>query len=230
MMTDVTLTVHSAPHPELNYVVTQAGQTLDIPADWACLKPGDAAVTRILKTLGPSWTAVRKKGRKTFSDGVWAPRANIEQAKAIVEKKRADPAYARKRATDLKRRREKQRCYEVSFRQALVRWLNFHPRYNTLAEQLAEAIARHATPVGSGTVARTERISLEERAGAAAIAWMRHRTTAYESMKIARVKGRRRELRRELALQSVRLLSAYRHGEQVTLESCPLAQALGETV
>ena len=230
MMTDATLTVGSAPNPNLNYVVTQAGQRLDIPADWACLKPGDAAITRTLKTLGPTWTAVRQKGRKTFSDGVWAPRENIQQAKGIVEKKRADPAYARKRASDLKRRQEKQRCYEVAFRQALVQWLDFHPRYQTLAEQLAEAIARHATPVGSGTVARTTRIPIAERAAAAVIAWLRHQTTSYESMQIVRIKGRRREVRRQLAQQSVRLLSAYRNGEQVAPEACPLAKALGQTL
>lgn len=115
MMTDATLIVRSAPHPPHNYVVTEAGQKLDIPTTWACLKPGDGAVTKTLKTLGPSWTAVRKKGRKTFSDGVWAPRENIEQALAIVAEKRTDPSYDRKRAADLKRRRKKQRSYEVSF-------------------------------------------------------------------------------------------------------------------
>ena len=229
MTTDATLTVRSAPHPKFNYVVTEDGQKLDIPADWACLKPGDAAVTRTLKTLGPSWTAVRKKGRKTFSDGVWAPRANIAKAQALIAEKRADPAYARKRAADLKRRQEKQCHYQVSFQQALLQWLDFHPRYNLLAEQLAEIIAAHATPVGSGTVARTERIPLAERAGAAAIAWLRHQTTAYESLKIARIKGRRREVRRQLAQQSMRLLSAYRQGEQVVSETCPLARALAET-
>ncbi len=227
MMIETTLTVRSAPHPKLNYVVTEEGQVLDIPVDWACLKPGDAAVTKTLKTLGPTWTAVRKKGRKTFSDGVWALRENIEQAQILVEKKRADPAYARKRAADLKRRQEKQARYELSFQQALVQWLDFHPCHHTLAEQLAEAIAQHATPVGSGTVARTERIPLEKRVSAAAIAWMRHRTTLYDSMTIARVKGRRREVRRELAQQSVRILSAYRNGEPVNMETCPLRQALG---
>ncbi|MCB2182780.1 MAG: DUF2293 domain-containing protein [Desulfobulbaceae bacterium] len=229
MITDKTLVVHSAPHPKRNYVVTESGETLEIPAAWGCLKPGDAAVTRILKTLGPSWTAVHKKGRKTFSDGVWAPRENIEQAKAIVAKKRSDPAYAGKRQADLKRRQEKQRRYEAVFLLALIQWLDFHPRYNTVAEQFAEAIARHATPVGSGTVARTERIPIEERAAAAAIAWMRHRTTAYESLKIDRIKGCRREVRRELARQSVKLLNAYRRGELINPETCPLAVALRKT-
>lgn len=54
----------------------------------------------------------------------------------------------------------------------------------------------HAVPVGSGTVARTQLIPLEQRAEAAVIAWMRHQTTAYDRMSIARIKGERREVRR----------------------------------
>ena len=36
--------------------------------------------------------------------------------------------------------------------------------------------------LGSGTVARTERIPIHEWAEAAVIAWMRHQTTGYEQM------------------------------------------------
>ena len=83
----------------------------------------------------------------------------------------------------------------------------------------------HATPVGSGTVARTKRIPVEQRAEAAVIAWMRHQTTAYESMKIPRVKGKRREVRRMFAQRSQELLGRYRSGEAVG-DDCPLYQAL----
>jgi predicted component of type VI protein secretion system len=82
-----------------------------------------------------------------------------------------------------------------------------------------------ATPVGSGTVARTERIPLEDRARSAVIAWMRHQTTGYDHMTIARVKGRRRQVRRELASQSTRLLQLYRDGDDIP-PSCPLFRAL----
>jgi Fe-S cluster biosynthesis and repair protein YggX len=51
---------------------------------------------------------------------------------------------------------------------------------------MSKLVTAHATPVGSGTVARTERIPLEQRAESAVIAWMRHQTTAYDSMKIAK--------------------------------------------
>ncbi len=84
----------------------------------------------------------------------------------------------------------------------------------------------HATPVGSGTVARTERIPVEKRAEHAVIAWMRHQTTKYDDMSIARVKGARREVRADLAKISRSVLESHRkptlHGPQ----SCPLCRAL----
>ena len=101
----------------------------------------------------------------------------------------------------------------------------FHPNYADLADRLAHAVADHATPVGSGTVARTKRIPVEQRAEAAVIAWLRHQTTAYESMAIPRVKGKRREVRRMLAQRSKELLGRYRTGETVG-ELCPLKEAL----
>ena len=77
----------------------------------------------------------------------------------------------------------------------------------------------------AGTVARTKRIPVEERAEAAVIAWMRHQTTAYDSMAVPRVKGKRREIRRMLAQRSKELLGRYRRGEAVGAE-CPLRKAL----
>ena len=55
---------------------------------------------------------------------------------------------------------------------------------------------------------------------------MRHRTTAYDGMKIPRVKGKRREVRRLLARQSGALLEVYRKGEAVDAIACPLQRAL----
>jgi len=94
-----------------------------------------------------------------------------------------------------------------------------------VSRRLARLVAAHATPVGSGTVARTKRIPIERRAEAAVIAWMRHQTTAYDSMKIARVKGQRREVRRMLAARSRSLLEAYRQGHAIP-DSCPLTRVL----
>jgi hypothetical protein len=107
----------------------------------------------------------------------------------------------------------------------VVAFLAFHPAYADLAERLARAVTDHATPVGSGTVARTKRIPVEQRAEAAVIAWMRHETTGYDGMAIPRVKGKRREIRRMLARRSQELLQRYRHGELVG-EDCPLKWAL----
>jgi hypothetical protein len=108
----------------------------------------------------------------------------------------------------------------------VVAFLGFHEVHADLADRLARAVTEHATPVGSGTVARTERIPIEQRAEAAVIAWMRHRTTAYDSMAIPRVKGKRREVRRMLARRSQELLQRYRRGDPIG-EDCPLGTALG---
>ena len=87
---------------------------------------------------------------------------------------------------------------------------------------MARAITEHATPVGSGTVARTKRIPVERRASAAVIAWMRHQTTAYDHMSIPRVKGARREVRRQLAQISRALLDLHRRDVAHADRSCPL--------
>ena len=108
---------------------------------------------------------------------------------------------------------------------AVVTFLAFHPTHADLADRLARAVTDHATPVGSGTVARTKRIPVEQRAEAAVIAWMRHQTTGYDGMVIPRVKGKRREVRRMLARRSHELLARYRRGDSIA-EECPLKKAL----
>jgi hypothetical protein len=118
--------------------------------------------------------------------------------------------------------------YVEDFTAAVVRFLAFHAIHADLARRLADAVADHATPVGSGTVARTKRIPVERRAEAAVIAWMRHQTTAYDTMTIPRAKGMRREVRRMLARRSRELLARYRLGE-TNGEECPMRQALEKT-
>jgi hypothetical protein len=66
---------------------------------------------------------------------------------------------------------------------------------------------------------------VEKRAEAAIISWMRHQTSAYDSMKIPRIKGKRREIRRMLAQRSEELLDRYRRGEEVGAD-CPLGKTL----
>jgi hypothetical protein len=75
------------------------------------------------------------------------------------------------------------------------------------------------------TVARIKRISVEQRAESAVIAWMRHKTTGYDDMTIQRVKGKRREVRRMLAQRSHELLAKYRRGDVIGA-GCPLLIAV----
>ncbi|MFM7033859.1 MAG: DUF2293 domain-containing protein [Planctomycetia bacterium] len=204
-------------------VRTHAGQTLEVPAGWELLPPGDAALTRRVKAAGDHWLIQEKVGRKVFSRGVWAPRETIQSIRQELAVERSTEAYTRRREADAKRRDAQQAEYVEDFEAAVVAFLGFHERHAALARQLATAVTAHATPVGSGTVARTRRIPIERRAEAAVIAWMRHQTTAYDAMTIARVKGQRREVRRMLAQRSREILQGYRQGEPVRTD-CPLGR------
>ena len=218
-----------APGPDERSVRTSDGQVLRAPADWILVPPGDAALTRRVKAGGPTWAVQQKRGRKVFSLGVWAPLARVEAVRESLAAERATESFANRRAADARRRERKQTEYVGSFRDAVLAFLDFAPAHAALAERLADAVTRHATPVGSGTVARTQRIPIERRAESAVIAWMRHQTTAYDRMMIPRVKGRRREVRRMLAERSRELLSRYRGSDSVNAESCPLQRAVASS-
>lgn len=218
------LVVAPASDPQL--VRLPDGRTVRPPAGWTLLPPGDAGLTRRVKAAGASWTVIEMRGRKKFSRGVWAPAANVEAARAEVATQRADPAYAQRRQQDAARRASRQEAYVHDFAEAVVRFLRFSRTFHGLAIDLAIAVTTHATPVGSGTVARTERIPIEERAEAAVIGWMRHQTTAYDHMRIARVKGARRQVRRELAEVSRALLDLHRVDTPHAAKGCPLCAAL----
>jgi hypothetical protein len=220
-MTDRTF----SPGPTPNTVRTADGRTLIAPEGWVLLPPGDAALTRRVKAAGEHWDVQEKRGRKVFSRGVWAPAETISRIRAELEAERSTESYAKRRASDARRREKVQHDYVEDFLGAVVAFLGFHPGYSDLALRLARVVTDHATPVGSGTVARTKRIPVERRAEAAVIAWMRHQTTGYDGMVIPRVKGKRREIRRMLARRSKELLAKYRRGEPPA-EGCPLRRAL----
>lgn len=213
------------PGPTPNTVRTSDGKTVTVPEGWVLLPPGDAALTRRVKAAGDHWVVAEKKGRKVFSRGTWAPAATIASIRSDLDAERSTESFAKKKAADAKRREKVQAEYVDDFLGAVITFLAFHPTYADLAEQLAKAVTDHATPVGSGTVARTKRIPVEQRAEAAVIAWMRHQTTAYDSLVIPRVKGKRREVRRLLARRSHELLERYRRGESAPVH-CPLKKAL----
>lgn len=202
------------------------GSLLTVPDDWDLLPPGDAALSRRIKQDGPTWTVIEMKGRKRFSRGIWAPAARIAALRAERAGEQQDPAYQRKLQAGRDRRAAEQTVYVAEFHTAVLAYLDFHPNQQDAADRLARLITDHAVPVGSGTVARTERIPIEQRAEAACIAWMRHQTTGYDHMVIPLVKGQRREVRRRLAQRSVELLARYRRGEEINAATCPLAQAL----
>lgn len=195
------------------------------PKHWSFLPAGDAGVTRKITAKGLFMRVQVKKGRRMISKGIWAPSNTIAEAKKEVEATRLTDEYKTNLAKSRERRTRKQLEYEVEFCKEVERYLNFHSNYKTLEKKLAKLVTLHAIPVGSGTVARTQMIPVEERAARAVIAWMRHKTTAYDKLKIARIKGERRAVRRTLAQQSTQILQQYRKGETIP-EECPLKNAL----
>ena len=222
-----TTAVTYAPGPDGRSVRDAAGRVVPVPPGWVLVPPGDATVTRRVKAAGQAWHVAERVGRRTMSRGVWAPAATVAAVRDDLRAERATPAYAAKQVANHRRRDREQADYVAEFRSAVVAFLAFPPRHRDLAARLATAVAAHATPVGSGTVARTERIPVARRAEAAVIAWMRHHTTAYDHMAIARAKGERRAVRRELAERSRSLLDGYRRGATVSPATCPLQRALG---
>src|SRR3712207_2732017 len=131
---------------------------LSVPPGRALLPPGGAGLTRRVKAAGPSWTGVEKRGRRGFSQGVWAPGSHITAARAARESGRPTPAYAKRREADVRRREREQAEYEVDFANAVLRFLAFAPVFTAQAKKLAVAVSAHANPLGSGTMARTEPI------------------------------------------------------------------------
>ncbi len=215
------------PGFKIGTVITEDRDVLIPPSDWAFLPAGDGPLTRNVKKKGACWQVLVKKGRRNISKGIWVKEKYILEARKALEAKRATPEYARRKVADKERRDRKHNEYVEIFYLETLEFLNFHPDYKEIAIKLARAVTDHATPVGSGTVARTERIPVSERVQAAVIAWMRHQTTAYDRMRIARIKGRRREVRKMLAERSQELLKQYRSGQPKEID-CPLYKALGE--
>lgn len=195
------------------------------PVNWEFLPAGDAGTTRKVTAAGVCWRVQVKMGRRTISKGLWAPKETIDAAKNAMQATRQTDSYKKKLEASRNRRQQQQQIYVADFYESVKQFLNFHPCYQAEAEKMAQLICTHATPVGSGTVARTTRIPIEDRAAKAVIAWMRHQTTAYDDMEIARIKGERRRIRRLLAERSVKLLDAYRKGEPVPA-LCPLKKVL----
>ncbi|MGQ1947968.1 DUF2293 domain-containing protein [Geofilum sp. OHC36d9] len=208
-----------------NALINSKGEKVTPPADWAFLPAGDAGITRKVTAKGIYWRVQVRKGRRTISKGVWAPTETITWAREQVTALRMTENYQKAKISAARRRDKQQQTYEAEFLAAVKQFLNFHPKYKPTECCMAEAVTAHTIPVGSGTVGRTAMIPLEERAARAVIAWMRHQTTAYDHLKIQRIKGERRKIRHQLAEQSTMLLNRYREGLAIH-PGCPLQKAL----
>ncbi len=213
------------PGPTSKTVRAADGKVLTVPQGWILVPPGDAALTRRIKAAGDHYAVAEKKSRKAFSRGIWCAAATVERIRAELDAERSTETFAKKKKADARRRETAQAEYVEDFHGAVVAFLAFHENYADLADRIARAVTDHATPGGSGTVARTKRIPVEQRAEAAVIAWMRHQTTGYDGMVVPRVKGKRREIRRMLAQRSKELLGRYRRGEASAGE-CPLRKVI----
>src|SRR6058998_2507968 len=122
-MSDRTFT----PGPTPNTVRTADGTVLTAPDGWVLLPPGDAALTRRVKEAGDHWAVQEKKGRKTFSRGVWAPAATIQRIRAELEAERSTEGYTRRKEAGARRRDKAQAEYVEDFFGAVLAFLAFHP-------------------------------------------------------------------------------------------------------
>lgn len=125
-----------APALDDRNVRTADGQLIQVPEGWDLLPPGDAAPTRRVKAGGPSWTVQEKKGRRTFSRGVWAPADRIAVLQTALEAERSTESYAKRRQTDANRRERKQAEYVGDFHAAVVSFLVFATCHAELAQRL----------------------------------------------------------------------------------------------
>ncbi|MGL4992618.1 MAG: DUF2293 domain-containing protein [Bacteroidales bacterium] len=218
------LTLYEVPGKS-DIFVNESGESFSPPSDWAFLPAGDAAITRRVTKEGNFWKICYRKGRRVYTKGVWSESLVIKQAIHDVKSLREDEGYQRKLEYSRASRARAEDRYVGEFTQAILVHLNFHINFSDMALKMSKLIADHATPVGSGSVARTKMIPLEQRAAKAVNAWMRHKTTEYDNMQIKRVKGARREVRRSLAKTSNAILLNYRQGVAPS-NDCPLWNAL----
>src|SRR5262245_17341251 len=138
-MSESSLTL--APTADPRVFVAPDGRRLSPPEGWVCLPPGDAGLTRRVKAAGPWWVVIEKRGRKSFSKGLWAPRENIERARSALDAERATDAYAKKREADVARRERVHSAYAASFEQEVYDFLRFAPRWDDLGRMIARLVA-----------------------------------------------------------------------------------------
>ncbi len=154
---------------------------VELPQGWEFLPSGEAFLTRRVKAGGAYWVVWRPRGRNREHRrklGLFAPARAIAQARSEA----AETAERRveQRAVGARRRDRLEVDYRAEFTAAVLRWLDFAPEHEKLAEEIALGAAEQAAVVGSGRVGRTKTLTLDERAALAARAFIRHRHTDYE--------------------------------------------------
>ena len=203
--------------------VLKEGKETRVPHDWMFVKSGDAALTRRIKAKTDCFR-VMKDGRKkrVQAVGLFAARSVVEKIQKDLETERSQPEYQRRLDSSRRYREKKESEYVGDFEESIFQFLHFTPSHHALAREMSTLIAEHATPVGSGTVARTKLLPLEQRAELATWAWLRHAITDYDHMKIPNKKGVRRQVRHKLKLQNRRILECYRSSGRTPPSNCPL--------
>src|SRR5262245_53358890 len=99
------------PGPTPKTVRAADGKVLTVPDGWILLPRGDTALTRRVKAAGDHWVVQEKKGRKTFSRGVWAPAATIDRVRAELDAERATDGYTKCKKANARRRDKAQAEY-----------------------------------------------------------------------------------------------------------------------
>ena len=124
--------------PSPRTVKNANGDVLEVPADWELLPPGDALLTRRVKAAGPHWVVQEKRGRKMFSQGVWAASVVIARLRIECEEERSKESYVKRKVADAKRREKVQAEYVEDFEGAVLSYLAFHPSHALIARKMAK--------------------------------------------------------------------------------------------
>lgn len=154
---------------------------IETPDGWELLPSGDAFLTRRVKAAGVYWAVWKPRSgsrRHRRLIGVLAPTATIAAARADAEETAGKRERARKHGAASRARAADRDRAELEA--AIVEFLQFTEEHREIARAIAEGAAARAAVVGSGRVGRTRMIPLEERAGLAARAYIRHNLTSYE--------------------------------------------------
>ena len=152
---------------------------VQLPKGWVFLPSGDPFVTRQAKK-GPHWVLLKRRKGCTATLGVFCPEESVKQAKAMAAETK--PSRAAQRVVGKRTRARAEERYRDALEKAVLSFLAFAPRHASLAQEIAREAVAKATPVGSGCVGRTRKLSLPTRAELAARAYIRHEHTNYEAL------------------------------------------------